>query len=424
MLSAIKKSVATKEIFTLSSATLFAQLVSFSLYPLLTRLYDPSSLGALALVLSIVSILAILAPFQLDQILLFSPKYEEVPIATASLFVVVTAFTLMSWVLILFLKFIEFATLSQIAWWPLLLLPLFLFPTALLRYYQSAAVREKCFPAIAISSSSSLVFTAVLKILLGFIRANLFSLLLSEFIYYWLSLFSLLGLARKQLKSYFSFANLKSISVYLKSYQSFILSAQLASLFTALNAYLPVHYVAALYDSEQIGFFAFAAGLVLALSRNLAQAILQVFSHRFSLYVRTQNTTAAHQVLQKTLFRGFAFGFPLALIAFWIVPTLFPIVFGQKWAPAGDLIIPLMLIFLFNLLNLPCTAALRIMERPGVNLASEISVTAGNLAVLAWALRNPMILTHYLWSVGLLQLVIAMIFSLIALKISKKRITN
>ncbi len=421
MLSALKRSVAAKEIFTLSGATLLSQLISFSLYPILTRLYDPSELGALALFLAIVSVLAVLAPFQIDQIVLFSSRDEDISVATTSLFFIIFSFTSIAWILLLTLKTLAFATIQQIDWWVLCLFPLFLLPAAFLRYFQSAAVREKAFHSIALSGSGSLIGASILKVLFGALQANLVSLIFSELIYYWSNFLSLCIFARKKIKKYFKRTRFKEIGPYLLSQKSFILSAQVASLFNATNAYLPVHFVAFIYNSEQVGYFAFALGLVAALSRNLAQSILQVFSHRFAHYVRSKNNLAAQQVFQKTMMRSLALGIPIILLAFWVVPILFPMVFGETWAPAGLLIPPLMLLFLFNLLSLPSLAALRILERPGLTLCAEMSVTAFNILALIWASHTGTILINYLWVVGSLQLFTAFTFSFLTWNIVRRR---
>ena len=157
-----------------------AQIVSFLLYPIITRLFVPEDVGTLSLFMSFVFVSISLAPFQMDQLLLVSRSASESKkiIGMAILFGLVTIAAL--WGAISIFKGVTTESFSRVPWLAIAAFPLFTLPLIFYPQRYTFAIRENIFIAAASASSTAQVTATILKIGIGFFRPTLGTLFISE----------------------------------------------------------------------------------------------------------------------------------------------------------------------------------------------------------------------------------------------------
>lgn len=324
----LPKSEFSRNVLTLMTGTTLAQAIPVAISPILTRLYTPEEFGVLALYLSIVGILSVLATGRYEMAILLPKKNRD----AYHLFVLALLLNLIFTALLL-LFYLIFGAVSDLS----SLGTVFIFvPIAVLligtvngvsrllnreeRY--SLLSRAKMIQASA-NGTASLSFGLIGFSAKALIVAHMLGMLFSLF-------FTRSALRMKTVSPEISISSLGQVA---KKYKNFPAFQMPHAFLNALSSHMPVLLFSLFFLSDTAGLYSLSTQIVLVpliiISTSLAQVFnrhaAQLLSDGASIYLFTLQTI--RRVLKTTA--------PAFLIVVAFAPWLFATLFGGPWREAG-----------------------------------------------------------------------------------------
>jgi O-antigen/teichoic acid export membrane protein len=325
-----------KNVSILTSGALFGQIILLSISPFLTRIYLPEHFGALSLFTSISVILATFATAKYEFAIALPEKDDD------SIHVLLLG-CIMSLIFSIFLGLVFWTNSSFFlslpyfvggGWW-LFLIPANIFLAGINSCLNYWVLRKENYKGASLLNLFQPVFISIANItlgLLGYLTLGLeisftlslaFSLLFLAFVVRKSGIIEvlrhnihkekLIGLAKR----YIDFPK-----VYLWTHLLSNLTQQLIPLF-----------LASLYTSSIVGFFALSYRIIRLPVNVIASSIANVFKNdaiKETLRVGNSKMLFVSTLKKLTILSG-----PIFLFLFFILPTAFEIVFGEKWIEAG-----------------------------------------------------------------------------------------
>lgn len=337
LLSEIKgwrKRELTRHSFMLLSTSTLAQIISFAVYPLLTRLYTPEDFGVVNVLLSVAGLLAIVSTGRYEPALVL----EQDDKSAKSLFQLIVLFNLILFavgqlVFTLFARPIAslFHTTGNMERW-LPLIPLMVLLTGLWQCLNNFCVRQKRFNVIGeynmVKSSSN----AGLKLAFGYAGMLRSGLVVSTIIAYFSALSLSLVRMRDQLKGLFAIdkPKMKEMAVKYANFPKFELPNALSNM---LAGNLPMLLLPFFFGMNEIGMFS------LALTLGFCPVGLFTGSMDQVLYRSMVEKYHAQESLMPTVSKFCRHTFlgllPFFVVFFFIAEWFFTVLFGAQWAQAG-----------------------------------------------------------------------------------------
>jgi O-antigen/teichoic acid export membrane protein len=339
----ISKSPIYSGALVIGGGAVVAQLIGMVTLPLITRIYNPTEMGMLAVYSSILSIAVIAATFRYEFAYTL-PKKEE---TAAHLFVLC--------ITILFLTSIAFSivvifagdalvnllglnSLGQYYW---LLIPGFI-GAGLYQILNYWSIRQRDYKRITYTKINQSVSGAASKIVLGLLSVGPMGLIIGQIISQVAGV-GTLGKAmwkaeKKNLKN-ISFSGIKSVA---KEYWTFPMFNLPASIVNTLSLQLPSLFLAAFYGSHTVGLYFLAHSLLVLPASLVSSSIGQAFLGEISKMVR-EESSGLRQLYLKTVKHLSLIAIPTIGVLALAAPFLIALVFGDEWTDAGLLCIPLAL---------------------------------------------------------------------------------
>lgn len=316
---------------TLISGNMWAQIIAFVAYLVLTRLYTPEDFAIFNIFYSYIEVLIILSTCKYEMSIVVSDTDREATAAARLALRMNTLFSLalLTLLLVLYLLPIHMNMPAQVA----LLIPFMVFFCGTTRVYTGLFNRFKGFGQIALSEVITSTSGVILKILMAF-PALLHQL--------GLPLGTVLGKAAGNLNYLFRLKKLnlpKDISrkerrEAAKKHRNFPLYNMPKELLSSFSFNLPFLWLAHYFDNDPaIGLF----GLAVTFTFRPVN-ILNVAFEKL-LYIRTAEKVRANQkvfgdISKFMLYLNLA-SLPLFAIAFLFAEPLFGLFFGGKWVGTG-----------------------------------------------------------------------------------------
>ncbi len=333
----ILKNTTVKNLFTLISGTVFAQMLPLLVMPLLTRLFDPQAFGAFSVFVGMASIITISASLRFE---LAIPQAED-NLAAKNLFVLslVILATLTVFFIIFvgaasthLLGFFEFGESSSV--FALYLLVLCFFCSGFIQVSVNRAIRLSDFSGIAVGKVVVSGGYAIAQLLLGYF-------LVSGGLVFGYVAGQVLGAVYFFKKSMlwfpsgFSQSRLTELKMNAKEYRNLPLYSAPSAMADAFCSSLPVLVVAATYDLATAGMLGLAHRVLGAPASLISLSVSQVIFQRVA-----SSDGLKPGFIRRILFRSMlglaSIIIPFALVIFFFGPDLFALFFGEEWRLAGS----------------------------------------------------------------------------------------
>lgn len=363
-----------RSILLLAGSTAAAQLIGICAMPFVTRLYTPEQIGIVSLFLSFFGFWVTTLSWRYEYALLIARDDAESHVICRLAIGIVIFMSLLAVPLLWMLQLgnvMEFELLP--AWAPIVACPI-LIGHGIFMVYRSWALRAGLVRNITQASIYRSGTGALSKIGLGALGWGVSGLFMAELAAACASMFRLLAVTTK----HYFVSKPKRIGTTVllatvKRYAKFPLLEMPSAWLDALALALPLPLVATLYGSEAAGWFGLARMVVSAPNTQIGSAVADVFQMELAKAVLDRDVARARQlfyaIMKKTALFGLA---PLVgMVAF--LPWLMPIVFGDKWAQAGQAAAALAPWFFAALIISPLSRALSVLQAQEFKLIYDIS---------------------------------------------------
>ncbi len=352
MLNKLKlKSEFSKNVLTLMTGTTIAQAIPIAISPILTRIYTPEDFGVLALFVAITTIFGSVANGRYELAIML-PRKDEDAINIFALGFIITA--MMSFILlILSIVFNNYVTKllgnDEISFW-LYFVPLTVFLTGLwniLNYFNN---RRKQYKDLRNSTIIKSIVLAIIQLSAGFLKSGVTGLISGQIIS---QLFANTKLLKNISKDKFLISKISRIKMLalLKKYKKFPIYSLPSTLADTSSQQLPYLVIPTIFSLTVSGYFSFAKKIINLPSSLISSSISQVF---YQSMVNAKNKRCGLEILLfKTLKKLALIAFPITLFLYFLIPYIFPFIFGQNWTISGEIAQYLSLIFFITFIVSP-----------------------------------------------------------------------
>lgn len=358
-----------KNVSVLAGGTAFAQLITITILPILTRLYSPEDFSVLAVYSSLVALISVVSCLRLE-IAIPIPKEDKDAAALLflSLFSVV-GITILTVIGVVFLSNqIEKVTDGQLIGY-MWLIPLSVFFAGIYKALQYWATRHKAFPLVAKTRLTQAIGGSSTQLGFGYAGIAPLGLLVGQLVSVGAGI---IGLSRYFLKNHLnlirvmSFNKLKSI---FKQYDRFPKYSVLESFANTGATQIPVILIAYYAIGAEAGFLMLAVRLLSIPMSLIGGAVSQVYlAEAANKYDQGKLQEFTHKIILTLLKVGSA---PLVFVGI-AAPFIIPVVFGEEWQRTGTLIAWMVPWFLVQFITSPISMALHVINSQNIAMLLQI----------------------------------------------------
>lgn len=330
------KNIFMQNFIKLFSATLFAQIFTIALSPILTRLYSPEDFGYFSVYTAIVSLAIVYATGRFEFAISTTKTIEE----SENLLKLVVILSIVSSILMFLVVIIFEDKLIRLAGFNpnnnvLYYIPLTIIVLGImqgLNYYFnrlkdfSHISKSKVFQSIS-NGGSSVLFAFLGFHTLGMIWANILGILFAN-------LYNVFG--RKLYKLFkiqdYDFLEIKRIA---NSYKYYPLFNSTSAFFDVLALQAPVLILNRFFSEVIVGFYSLTVRVIALPVSLISGAVSQVY---LSELAEKENNGERIDLLLEKVFRILSLlGLIPLIILIFLGPVLFEFIFGNDWREAGKL---------------------------------------------------------------------------------------
>ena len=323
-----------KNSLILSIGSVFSQLIPIAIAPVLTRYYSPENYGALAIFVSIASLISIISTMRYE-ISVALPKKDEDAINIVVLSIIINLIiSFCSLIIFLFFhKNIAYLLkIDELSVW-LLFIPLFVIFSGAFQILNYWCIRFGFFKKLSISRIIQALTGSGTNLILGVNNFGapglIFGLLAGQFV----SFISLFFQNLKGLKNRIKFVTKINIISQMKIYKEFPIVNSVQAIMDVLRDSLIILLISNLFNSQILGLYTFTLRILKVPSTFIGMAVSQVFLQKAKdLFNNGENLNG---IVLKIMTRLILFALPVFLVIFILSPFLFGIIFGEKWNGVG-----------------------------------------------------------------------------------------
>lgn len=374
--------------FTLLLGASAARLVGLLSMPMLTRLYEPDSFGALAvytaLAMQLLPLLtwryAIALPLPRRDVTAFNLlglglglSLVMTAISFGALFF--TAAPILAWL---------GADAILVYWW---LIPLGAAGLALFELMSQWGTRLRDYKTLARAHVGQSFLGEGTKLGFGLIGLQPMGLILGHIASQSAGILTLAVHFRADVQRMWPQLSLRRALFLARRYSAFPVYRLPSQLLLSFATQAPLLFVSALYDISTAGQFALAI-TALALPMNLiARTMSQAYYGEAARVADNPKELWDMSVaVQKRLF---IFAIPFAAVLIFAAEPLFVVVFGDDWRQAGHFTALLAVYLALQVTSSPLMQALNILERQSVFLIMNLTRVAGLIGIYLWDQTTP-----------------------------------
>jgi O-antigen/teichoic acid export membrane protein len=342
------------------TGTTLAQVISFALTPIISRLFSPSDFGVFGSFSAVSGVIAAGATLEYSQAIMLPKEKEDAINILIFAFLCTFAITF----LCLIFCIAQPATVNNImktkGTWALGMLVLATLVAGANQLWGAWAVRAKAFKHTSASQVIRSISSNGTKIALGYLKTGALGLIISTILGNVLASINLVRVLYPDLSALRSRVRWARMKRLAKDYRDFPMFSASQNVINALSSGLPVLLLTHFYGIPVAGAYAFGTSALVAPMSFVMTAFRQVL---FQKACETQHHGGSIATLYvKTTAGLFALVlFPSIILLIW-APQLFAWVFGSKWHLAGELARSLVIWSAFVFCNLPAVLFARIIR--------------------------------------------------------------
>ncbi|MGW6384438.1 lipopolysaccharide biosynthesis protein [Peribacillus butanolivorans] len=369
----IKDKSFIQNVFVLIRGTAIGQGILILASPFLTRFYSPEDFGLLAVYVSILSILVVVASLRYElAIPIAKSNITASNLLVLSLSIVFGFTVLITILLIIFheslLDILNAPSLEKYLW----LLPISLFGAGIYKVLNYAAIRKGKFKQISKTKVNQSIGTVVIQFGIGMIFGNPIGLFIGDAIGRISGSGTLFKSVISEEKQNIKKCSLRAMKRAAIRYKKFPLISSLSSLFNTAGLQLPQLLIMSFFGAHIAGLFSLVQRVIGFPMTMVGQSVSQVYLSEVSKMVNKSSKEIKPMFLRTSL-RLLAIGILPILILSFYGPSIFALVFGDMWREAGEYSKLLGLMFLLQFIVSPLSQTLNILEYQSWQLIWDIS---------------------------------------------------
>jgi len=396
----LKKGSFVHNVLTLMTGTALAQILAVLAIPVLTRVYKPADFGVLALFISIMGILSVVACWCYELAIILPEKDEDAANLLALSIIIATGMSLLILVVIALFGH-SIATLlgtPEITFW-LWLVPLNLMGFGFFQAFNYWSTRKKQFRRLAVQKTTQSTITIGTQIGAGTLLKAYAGSLISGKIIGNIVATAILGWkiwidSKKILLS--KNISINKIREHALKYKKFPQYSAPQVLLYMASQQLPGILFIVYFGKIVLGHYYLAYCMFSVPMSLLGHAFAQVFYPKASEYY---NTNADIKILVRKTYKVLLkISILPSIFLLMFAPTLFEFVFGDNWRIAGEylrLILPWLTV---GFIVSPITFIFPILNRQDIALSYEIVFFMVRLISI---LAGGLLLKSAIWTIGL-----------------------
>lgn len=373
-----------KSATVLASGTIFGQVVVFTSYPILTRLYSPEDFGVLAVYSSILAILIVIAGFRYQNAIpLPATDASAINLMLLSLIGLVILTVIVS-VLTFFLsddiaKLTQTPDLNKYAW----LFPISIFFGGIYQVFSFWAVRKKEYKVLAHTKLRQGSGMALSQVGMGFLPFQALGLIVGQIIGQFAGVTKLIKGAHKDIKfknyqilKQVTFNRAKVLAYYYRDYPLFSTGV---GLLNTVGRQVPPILLGSYFGPTLVGIYFLAHRILMAPVILITDSLSKVFLGDAADANRNKRLGKLVEQIQKFIIK---LVFSPLIMGVFLAPELFGLVFGADWVDAGivtQYLVPWL--FLMCCVN-PISPVYGVLLKQSVSLKIEVLMVLGRISVL------------------------------------------
>jgi len=371
-----------KDVATLMSATVIAQMIGLLLMPIISRIYTPEEFGVFGSFIALVNIFSAGVTLQYHQALML-PREEK---DGFGLFIAAVTFTLFFSLLVAVLtSFVytlpfDITMFPKAAWMPPLL-GIAIFVNASYKSALGWSTRKKAFKYNAISRVSRSIGVFALQLSGGLLKMGSLGLIGGNTLGEALSaLFLWKSVIIKDWEKYREDIHSQTLRKLTVEYRDFPFYSTPQNILNAISQGIPVLLLGHFYGIGVAGAYAFGNRILNVPMNFILEALRQVLFQRAS--EASHHGDDLFRIYYKTTLGLFCVALVPAIAGFILSPWLFSVVFGQSWYIAGVYARWLILWLSISFCNVPSIIFARILREQRFLLIFDIFMLIVRLSLL------------------------------------------
>lgn len=405
-----------RSIATLMSGTIFAQIISFCISPLMTRLYTEEQIGEYTLLLTVVTMFGAVICGRYDMAIVGEKKEKNMYALIKLSFVLTVILSVLVGIgYTVYFHVSESTTMPviEIFFWNLV----FLFCTGILNILHSYNNRYREYKKMATASVAKEIGKGTALVCFGFLNFGTFGLLISYLLSSVLELWQQMKRLKNNFRSLLSVTReeMWQVAKEYKEQPLFSVPAGFANSFSYSVINL---FINALFGPVTLAYYSMSyrmLGVPLSLiSGSTSKAYYEKAAREYDASGKFNKT-----FIQTSLFL-LVCAIPMTAGLMLLAPWAFELFFGDGWGISGVYVRYLAPMFGFRLIVSPLTPTMIIAHKQKVELLFQISfIVASVTAYIIGRLTNS--IEIFLLSITVLFAVVYILYYLYMLKLSFKR---
>lgn len=335
-LTSVKKNTSfIKNIGTLLSGNVFAQVLSFAIAPVITRLYTPADYGVLALFIALCGIFNQWSSLTYNQAIILAVGDEEAVHTMALSILCLLGVCGLTLTAAFFLSIFS----QKIKWIQNLgafgfLMPLAIFICGMSNILQSWNIRKKQFKTLATAHVASVATTGGTRICAGLIAGSSVAWLIIGFLggFFVSSLIQFKDFSKEKVLQLFTVKRAE-LGRLAKQYRNFPIFNMPANMINSIFQSLPVFMLGFLFSPIIVGYYALTKRILSMPVQLFSISTRQVFLQKLSELHQHQKPLAGPFL--KTTFGLLILSIVPALFVFFAGECFFSLLLGKDWATSG-----------------------------------------------------------------------------------------
>ncbi|MEQ9090351.1 MAG: oligosaccharide flippase family protein [Balneola sp.] len=325
----------SKNVLILMTGTIFSQLISLFISPILTRIYTPEEYGILGVFGSFISIFAAIASLKFDAAVLL-PKKDSVALKLIKLSsIIIIIVGLIALLALLFFqdfvldlintpKLKNYIYLSVISIWSI----------GFFNLFKSLLNRFESYKSIAYSTVSKSITSTSSQLGLGLLNFGFKGLVFGRVIGDAFSFFTSYFFLKKESRFTSNLEEPKTLKMIALEYQEFPKVTALHTFFNTVSASFPILILASFFTADVVGNFNQSIKIAFLPITLISASTYQVFSRKVTENLNTDKNI--YNVTIETIKKLTLLGLIPFLVLMIFAPWLFDFIFGDQWRVAGE----------------------------------------------------------------------------------------
>ncbi|MCS0632258.1 oligosaccharide flippase family protein [Telluria mixta] len=324
-----------RNVVTLMTGTGLAQLIPLAVTPILSRLYPPEQFGVLALFVSVVSSLSALATGRYEFAIMLPRKdVDATNIAAMSITINLIVSVALFAVACIFGKSISNALGNESMSIWLYVVPLAVFLNGIYANLKYWSNRHKLYFLMAHRQVLQSGGTSAVQLGLGLLRVGAGGLVTGSVAGQALATGMMAGMVRRHCPHFWRGIDRRKMLALAKRYRSCPQYLVPAHTLGAVSVQLPTIFINAAFGLAASGFFMLAERVIGMPLSLISGSIGDVFRQEINDAFLAGNR--CREIFISTLKKLVAVATPPFVVLLFFAPSLFSLVFGEKWRVAGE----------------------------------------------------------------------------------------